>query len=168
MRTVDTLFILVLCSLAPCASSLRLIKMSQTEEMMQSPALVEDISGKQNLCVDHHLVPEFFILGAQKAGTTALAHALSGHPGIVQPKVLEGESKYFEKEPHIFENMNDEDNNWGPHRYNKDLWLSRYPSCTRATRRVAVDETPNYLTQAEVPPRIKAFYGVQADTVIDK
>jgi len=114
-----------------------------------------------NLCIDGHLAPEFFLLGAQKAATTSFSIMLAD-PRLVFPRVLPGEralgpqaGQNLTKELHTFD---------GPeYLKGKEFWLSHYPECnadTYKTRQIAVDMTPGYLRSAAcVPGRIQQFYG---------
>jgi hypothetical protein len=102
-----------------------------------------------NMCIDQHLVPELFIIGAQKSATTSLAVELTqGSSAIVTRTFGEGEWPSSWKEPHFFD--------W---RYNEGRWswLSGYPACPDY-RAVAVDMTPMVHT-TYVPARIVEWYG---------
>eukprot|EP00421_Protoceratium_reticulatum_P071846 CAMPEP_0168420762 /NCGR_PEP_ID=MMETSP0228-20121227/32938_1 /TAXON_ID=133427 /ORGANISM="Protoceratium reticulatum, Strain CCCM 535 (=CCMP 1889)" /LENGTH=381 /DNA_ID=CAMNT_0008434659 /DNA_START=74 /DNA_END=1219 /DNA_ORIENTATION=- len=111
------------------------------------------LGGEMNLCIHGHLAPEFLLIGAQKAGTTAFA-AMLAHPNLVYPTLVPGEEAfpYYQKEPHIFDNGR---------RFAKgaEFWLSRYPECTRSSRAIAADFTPDYIASYKAPRRIKAMYG---------
>lgn len=101
-----------------------------------------------NLCLGGRLVPELFVIGAQKAGTTSLAMELtSGSPNIILP---ESDENYEKKEPHSFD--------W---KFNEGMqtWLNRWPSCQHEYRAVAVDMTPVLHSHVCVPCRIRERYG---------
>eukprot|EP00421_Protoceratium_reticulatum_P010498 CAMPEP_0168400584 /NCGR_PEP_ID=MMETSP0228-20121227/22673_1 /TAXON_ID=133427 /ORGANISM="Protoceratium reticulatum, Strain CCCM 535 (=CCMP 1889)" /LENGTH=362 /DNA_ID=CAMNT_0008414129 /DNA_START=83 /DNA_END=1168 /DNA_ORIENTATION=+ len=110
--------------------------------------------GESNFCMNGRMAPEFFLIGAQKAGSTAFAEMIK-HPKIICPTLVQGEqdSRYY-KEVHIFDEFD---------RFKKgrDFWLSHYPACDRSTRMIAADFTPDYVAVPEVPQRMKAFYGDQ-------
>jgi hypothetical protein len=80
------------------------------------------------------------------------------HSNLVHPKVLRGEPFYFRKELQIFSNT--ERMNQG-----KEFWLSHYPKCTNYERLVATDMTPNYLSVAETPERMKLYYGTKSHRI---
>lgn len=46
--------------------------------------------------------PNFFVVGAPKCGTTALYHALLGHPEVYLPHTTEPGKYWITKEPHFF------------------------------------------------------------------
>lgn len=83
--------------------------------------------------------PDFLIIGAQKAGTTALYHYLIQHPQILPNKTY--------KEVHFF----DKSENYvqGIGRYLKD-----FPNRLNKGTRLTLDATPEYLFYSQVPRRI--------------
>lgn len=88
-------------------------------------------------------LPEFFILGAAKAGTTSIFHLLKQHPEVYLP---------FAKEPMFFSN----DRNYakGLHWYMQTYFsgTSRFPARGEAT--------PHYLYWSDkTAPRLYAAYG---------
>lgn len=99
-----------------------------------------------NMCVAGRLVPEFFLLGAQKAGTTSFARMFYRSPGI------SGDSK----EIHKFdtETMFNSTGGWGE-------YLTRFPPCQQRTRQVSADCTPNYLYSPDnfAAKKINELYG---------
>jgi len=115
--------------------------------------------GDENLCLEGKIVPELFLLGAQKAGTSSLAVQLVTIPGIIGRR-LESEAPAHDrgvwKEAHFFDKHESSAETL-------ESWLGGYPSCTNETRIVAMDATPNYLFSEFVPERIKQRYGVHSD-----
>jgi hypothetical protein len=109
--------------------------------------------GSNNICINGHIAPELFLIGAQKAATSSLA-AMLGHPNLKFPRALPDEPTYTAKELHTF----DRRDNFAK---GKSYWLSHYPECTTDERLVATDMTPNYLIAPEAPNNIKQFYGDQ-------
>lgn len=113
--------------------------------MRAKPFLLKD---ELNLCIEERLVPELFVIGAQKSGTTSFAMELiSGSSDIILPV---SDEDYEKKEPHSFD--------W---KYNEGMqgWLSRWPPCQHDHRVVAVDMTPILHTpQICVPCRIQERY----------
>ena len=83
-------------------------------------------------------VVSFLICGAQKAGTTALAEYLRGHPELYLPE---------RKELHFFD---DENRNWKKPRYED------YHACFRdkSTKRLCGEATPIYMYWDAAPERI--------------
>ena len=86
------------------------------------------------------LIPSFFVVGAQKAGTTALHHYLARHPDIFLPKI---------KETHFF---NDGHGEW--HR-GFNYYLQKYFS-SRNEKKLAGEIDPEYLFFPETAGRIAA------------
>lgn len=87
------------------------------------------------------VLPDFLILGAQKAGTSSLHSMLSAHPQIFLTKP---------KETHFFD---------GPKRYARglDWYRSHFPPQQTAERHwVAGETTPAYLYLSYVPERVAA------------
>lgn len=115
------------------------------EEKSASLSLVHS---DMNLCLNGRLVPELFVIGAQKSGTTSLASELSsGSADIILP---ESDEDYEKKEPHSFDWKYDE---------GEEHWLSRWPPCQQDRRVLAVDMTPVLHTHICVPCRIRERYG---------
>jgi len=105
--------------------------------------------------MDGHLAPTFYLIGAQKAGTSTFARDLGHSKQIVKPWVLKGEREYYFKELHAY----GEDGNY---EMGKQHWLNHFPKChnlDKATHFVAWDCTPNYLTWPQVPSQIRDRYG---------
>lgn len=88
--------------------------------------------------------PNFLIIGAQKAGTSALFYYLSRHPQIVAP---------YEKEINFF---------WQDHLYHKGFgWYKRqFPDISTGKESQfyqTFEATPHYLHSPETPKRIYNF-----------
>ena len=91
--------------------------------------------------IAYNQLPNFYIIGAAKCGTTTLAHGLMQHPSIYIPTL---------KEVAFF---NDEDS------YNRgsDCLSSFFQGDVRYPLRG--DASPQYLYCKHVPARIKELYG---------
>jgi hypothetical protein len=87
------------------------------------------------------LLPSFFIVGAQKAGTSSLAFDLSKHPKILAPK---------QKEIYFFNNNH----------FNKKgmEWYSTHFSQKKEPAEITFDATANYLESDVAPERIKETF----------
>lgn len=126
-------------------------------DIVRSPMLLQLQQQKQlpalNLCVENHLVPELFLIGAQKSATTCLSTELSeGSSSIITPSKpgLPGWTLNT-KEPHFFDRE---------FQKGKQSWLSHYPPCP-SYRAVASDMTP-MMQFLPVPARILQWYGQDA------
>lgn len=112
-------------------------------------------SSRRSFCMDGHIAPTFFLLGAQSSGTTSFAHTLlfSAGGAIVEPKVMKREGAWHSKEVHWFSSSK----RFG---LGKPAYLSRYPKCNQFSQRHVVtwDCTPNYLRSLEAPWRLKSYY----------
>lgn len=104
------------------------------------------VTENDNLCMDGHLVPEFFLIGAMKTSTTTLAYNL-----FTSPDVYVSRNANSGKELHFFD-KNVTFNN-------KSSWLNSYPRCSFTRRAVATDCTPKYIRQEGTAKRIADFYG---------
>lgn len=87
-------------------------------------------------------MPNTFLAGAPKCGTTSLANWLSEHPGIFLP---------VKKEPHFF---NEELNNCGDFA----AYLSLYENCP-ANKKILLDGSTSYFTSKESISRIVETVG---------
>jgi len=109
-----------------------------------------------NLCMDGHLVPQFFLLGAQKTSTTTLANNLYASGSIYFPaKQIYWDSEYHGrgtiKELMFFsQNVGLED---------KVSWLNYYPKCSSFKRRVVATDCTPTLYHSGSAKRIADFYG---------
>lgn len=91
------------------------------------------------------VLPNILLIGAQKAGTSALGMWLHDN-GICRPEVFEGEPSYFDKEVQFFDN---------PHRYPQGLefYAKRFEHCRDQI--FAMDATPNTLV---FPENVEKIY----------
>jgi hypothetical protein len=117
-------------------------------------------SGQDNVCIDGRMVPELYVIGAQKAATTSLAVEVQEGKGTSQ-KHTPYDDEFFDdvKEHHVFDR---------PTRVaaGRDEWSSHYRPCQRYVRHVAVDATPAYLTVKDAPANIKNWYGFLANRIM--
>lgn len=88
------------------------------------------------------LTPSFLVIGAQKAGTSALFKILATHQDVLAPVV---------KEQHFFDI--DAEYEKGLRHYTKAFPMVPWRGATKVT----FETTPNYLFQERVPPRIHRF-----------
>ncbi len=87
------------------------------------------------------LLPNFLVIGAQRAGTSLLHRILQRHPEVYVP--------WQRKELHYFDRHYDRGSDW---------YRSYFPPASRARRYRALGEvTPNYLATPEAPARIHAL-----------
>jgi len=97
-------------------------------------------------------LPNVLLLGAQKAGSTAISDWLLSNESVCGPIKLPGEPQYYTKEVHFF----DKDD-----RYEQGInfYSKRFRHCTMGSRQDStdflVDATPNYLAY---PERVKDIY----------
>jgi hypothetical protein len=85
------------------------------------------------------VLPNFLVIGAQRAGTTLLHRILESHPDVYVP--------YQRKEIHYFDWYYDRGPNW---------YRSFFPKTEEAGRFRAIGEaTPDYLAAPQVPQRIR-------------
>eukprot|EP00440_Ansanella_granifera_P047650 gb/GFBE01051613.1/.p1 GENE.gb/GFBE01051613.1/~~gb/GFBE01051613.1/.p1 ORF type:complete len:387 (+),score=60.23 gb/GFBE01051613.1/:1-1161(+) len=108
------------------------------------------------LCIDGHVAPAFFLLGAQKSATTNFAMRLSEiGENLAWATPTATDPAYYWKEPHIF----NQENYRG---LSREEWLAYYPPCREhdsAEQLVGVDATPGYLPNEQAPQRIIGWYG---------
>ena len=112
----------------------------------ESTTTSSSLSSKTSLAI---VVPNFFLAGAQKAGTTSVAQWLFEHPSkyVCKPKIFEGEDlPYYDKEIHFFDR---------PDRYGHglDFYVKRFQHCQSSP--IVMDGTPESVAQST---RIKQFY----------
>ncbi|MEQ8717509.1 MAG: sulfotransferase domain-containing protein [Acidimicrobiales bacterium] len=88
-----------------------------------------------------HVLPSFLVLGAMKAGTSALFHYLKSHPGVVAPRVKE--LNYFGA-PHRYESFGD---------YRREFPHRLYMQWPR--RRISGEATP-FFSHPLGPARVRA------------
>lgn len=101
-----------------------------------------DSDGVANLCMNGRLVPELYLIGAMKAGTTSLADELLSSKQVVLIHNTNGIDEFRDrdqdgfqssKEPHYFD--------WR-YKHGRETWLSWWPKCQHDARQVAADFTP--------------------------
>ena len=84
-------------------------------------------------------LPDFFIIGAQKSGTTTVAEYLNQHPQLFRST---------KKEVHLFDRINFSDSDISEYeQFFPDLFCD-------ADQALYFEATPSYLPQADVPGRI--------------
>ena len=86
----------------------------------------------------------FMIVGAQKCGTTAMAHFLSQHPDIGMAS---------RKEVHLFDSPN-YSNDWTPEQIDR-RYRHRFAHCAGA--RIWGEATPGYMFVPEIPRELKRY-----------
>ena len=92
-------------------------------------------------------VPDVFIIGAQKCGTTSLNELLDRHPFICSYGVKE---KHFFSETHAFKREADFKNHL------KD-YLEEFSYCTNTSQKT-IDATPSYVWIEQAPQILKSMY----------
>lgn len=99
----------------------------------------------RNLCVrvGYHSSPSFIIVGAQKAGTTALLHYLSNHPRIAAPVLKE--AHFFDVDPLYYGK--------GLGWYHRNFVLPHDLPTGGATG----EATPEYLYYPAIPERLQRY-----------
>lgn len=91
--------------------------------------------------------PNFFLVGAARAGTTSLWHYLRAHPDVYMPAALQG------KEPSFFCDLTPP---WAREYRELDKYLSLFEGAGR--RRAIGDASTNYLVAPESAGRIREQY----------
>lgn len=89
-------------------------------------------------------LPNFFILGAAKCGTTSLANNLRAHPDVFIPEIKE--VRFFDTEPSWAQGL---------------AWYERFYEPAGGERALG-DATPSYLYLPVVPPRLLHTVGGSA------
>jgi hypothetical protein len=89
------------------------------------------------------VLPDFLILGAQKAGTTSVYDSLSEHPGILPSR---------KKEVRFFDRHWDRGVNW--YRWS---FPTRWAMRAGGFRRMTGEATPEYLVDPRVPARVASI-----------
>ena len=102
------------------------------------------------LCVAGRQLPELFLLGAQKCGTTSLARQLVQHGVRLSHSFDDGIAFSNGKEPHFFNT---------PERYERGIehYASIFPPCGRDV--LTMDATPDYLLDNSSLGRLASMYG---------
>lgn len=99
------------------------------------------------------MLPSVLIIGAQRAGTTALFHYLRRHPDIAGPRGVD-KTVSWSKELHFFDLRFHDGLDW----YRSFFPLQAYRSLVRMLGRdvVACEGTPSYLFHPAAPERVAA------------
>lgn len=104
---------------------------------------------RANLCVNGRLVPQLYVLGEPKAGTTSLSWDLMG-AGVeslgasLRRAKRERPDAYCYKEMHYFDSMLRWDRVHGPgFDQERQAWLDLWQPCQSTKRRVLADFTPS-------------------------
>eukprot|EP00927_Polykrikos_kofoidii_P045844 TRINITY_DN39985_c0_g3_i1.p1 TRINITY_DN39985_c0_g3~~TRINITY_DN39985_c0_g3_i1.p1 ORF type:complete len:325 (+),score=62.76 TRINITY_DN39985_c0_g3_i1:123-1097(+) len=107
--------------------------------------------GPSNLCMGGRLVPAFYLLGVQKAGTTTFASLLKRSEEI----------HMIAKEMHYFDGIAAQKPG------SRSRWLEKWPACSdfAGKRLVPTDCTPDYLAVDNVPHLIANYYGPKKSMV---
>ena len=100
------------------------------------------------------VLPNVLMIGAQKAGTTAIAEWLFEN-GVCRPQVFDGEMEHYRKEVQFFDQKD---------RYEGgvEFYSSRYQHCGRT--KFKMDATPNYLP---FPERVETIFSEAGQEYID-
>jgi hypothetical protein len=93
-------------------------------------------------------LPDFLILGAPKAGTTAIYHALKQHPGVFMPK--QKELRFF-----AFEGKTVDKNDPVNRKVVTDIETYRRHFSYAQDFQIRGEASPGYLSSKEAPVRIK-------------
>lgn len=101
-----------------------------------------------NLCAEARVLPEFFLIGEQKAGTTTLSYQLRRNKRIAFSS-MDGSPDMNHKELHFF------DKGWR-HSQGTKFLVSHYPECGQE-RIIGIDATPQLHTPG-VLARIHSTY----------
>ena len=92
-------------------------------------------------------VPDIFIIGAQKCGTTSLNELLDRHPQICKYGVKE---KHFFSETHAFKREAD-------FKHHLKDYLAEFMDCTNSSQKT-IDATPSYVWIEQAPQILKSMY----------
>lgn len=107
----------------------------------------------ENLCMEGHIAPRFYLLGAQKSATTNFAtKILWSGLSMVPPTPKPNDPPYYWKELHMFDNRSRAE------RVTRQGWLRYYPLCSSTTYAVGIDATPSYLSNEGAPKRLSSWY----------
>jgi len=100
----------------------------------------------QQICVEDKVLPQLFLLGAQKCATTSLALDLM-QAGVTVYNVSTGgdkEAHFFDKWPKLAQS----DNNISKQR---EEWLLQMPTCSKSPGSIIADFTPSNLRSVPLP-----------------
>lgn len=101
-----------------------------------------------NICADGKLLPELYLLGAQKSATRAYAEDMA-HLGISNAGVWK-EFHFWDKEWNSSNPTSEDD-----FKLQRSAWLDLLPDCTNGTRAVLADYTPSNLRLVPLPKGTK-------------
>ena len=108
--------------------------------MFRNPRLRQMLWGWRQATAGLRALPDLIIIGAQKGGTTSLAHYLGQHPQIIRP---------FRKEVHFFDNNLARGERW---------YRAHLPLRSALGRgRIAFEASPLYMFNPLVAERIAAL-----------
>ena len=99
------------------------------------------------------ILPDFIVIGAQRAGTTSLFYHLRLHPDVRRPLSRDG-SVFWPKELHFFDEHYERGLDW--YRRFFPLAAARKVARLRGRDLVAGEATPYYLFHPAVPERVAA------------
>jgi hypothetical protein len=116
---------------------------------------------QQSICINGHLAPSFFLLGAQKSATTNFAARFAQAAlSVVPPKPREADPGHFGKELHVFDHKE---------RFEQlglDGFLSYYPRCGTRNYAVGMDATPAYLPSERAPGLMRKWYSTLSERLV--
>ncbi|MCB9779265.1 MAG: sulfotransferase [Alphaproteobacteria bacterium] len=101
--------------------------------------------------------PDFFLIGAMRAGTTTLHHTLGSHPDVFLP---DAEQFFFDGDDFVehAEDFRGPDGRWRPVRFDdparRTRWHAAFDGAGDA--RVVGEDSTTYLTSTKAPARIAA------------
>lgn len=91
-----------------------------------------------NLNLSERMLPDIFLIGAQKAGTTSILLDLLSHPDVAEPRSKE---VFF---------LNDT-NNWGK---GVSWYKSHFPKVNKSAKKITIDASANYFESKIAPKRL--------------
>ena len=127
------------------------ITSTAARRLEEPPPSSADSTGDQDpFCVDGRQIPQLFLLGAQKCGTTSFAKAASQYGVRQSLGVHDGGAFSNSKEPHFFDT---------PARFERGLegYASSFPLCGKDV--LTMDATPDYLFNNGSLGRLARMYG---------
>lgn len=113
--------------------------------------------GELNLCMHGHLVPEFFLVGVVKSGSTTFAGNMRQSPEVLFPKKRKCTER---RNGYCYNGTTKEGHFFDFHVSNGSQFMAQsFPACRTDMRLVATDESPRYLVDPDVPNVIANWYG---------
>lgn len=123
--------------------------------MMRADAVATQVSAQTRAAPD--MIPDFFIVGAMKCGTTTLHHMLARHPQVFIPRheIFFFDIDDFEQHADFFPHLA---GRWSDQDFDGRLpellgWYRRFFAAATAGQRIGEDST-TYLASEKVPQRI--------------